>query len=139
MRVYIRHPSDISIRLQVVPTNTLNTEQLSNFSQTGLCCSNSTALEKETIVDICIPDISPPFETRACVVWCHKTDDGYKIGLNLLNTEESYRLRMVEQICYIERYKISAARNGRLLSSDEAAQEWIHRYSERFPSWPSSA
>jgi hypothetical protein len=41
---------------------------------------------------------------------------------------------MVEQVCHIENYKKEIYRaEGRLLSSEQAAMEWIIRYASRFP------
>jgi hypothetical protein len=41
---------------------------------------------------------------------------------------------MVEQICHIERYRNDVAqREGRQLTAEEAALEWISRYASSFP------
>ncbi|MCZ7563309.1 MAG: hypothetical protein M5U08_05410 [Burkholderiales bacterium] len=41
---------------------------------------------------------------------------------------------MVEQVCHIEEYRRAVARDeGRTLSTEEAAAEWIAEYAARFP------
>jgi hypothetical protein len=41
---------------------------------------------------------------------------------------------MVEQICYIEHYRKEVrATQGRVLTAEEAAREWIERNAGRFP------
>jgi hypothetical protein len=44
------------------------------------------------------------------------------------------RARMVEQVCYIENYKkVVYQTEGRLLTAEEAAMEWICKYASQFP------
>ena len=41
---------------------------------------------------------------------------------------------MVEQVCPIEQYRHEMLKNeGRTLSSEEAALEWIQKYAPQFP------
>ena len=59
---------------------------------------------------------------------------GYEVGVSFLDAEDVFRARMVAQVCYIEDYRRSIARaEGRELSSEEAAGEWIARYAHKFP------
>jgi len=45
-----------------------------------------------------------------------------------------FRLRMIEQICQIEHYRKEVKLvEGRDLSAEEAASEWISRYASDFP------
>jgi hypothetical protein len=50
------------------------------------------------------------------------------------NTEQnSFTARMVEQICQIEHYRQEVEQlEGRILDSEEAAEEWLQRYAEDF-------
>jgi hypothetical protein len=50
--------------------------------------------------------------------------------------ETAYGVRVVEQVCYIEHYRQGTLRTqGRALSSEQAAQEWIGGYAAGFPRW----
>jgi len=55
------------------------------------------------------------------------------VGVEFLDQDILFRLRMVEQICHIEQYRRTVRESqGRVLSSQEAAIEWIERYAEAF-------
>jgi hypothetical protein len=63
-----------------------------------------------------------------------QSDDDYLLGITFHSKSEAFRMRMVEQICHIEVYrKAMYANQGRCLSHEEAAAEWIARYSKDFP------
>jgi len=69
-------------------------------------------------------------------VGVEQTDKGdhYDVGLRLLDPNDAFRVRMVEQVCHIEHYRNEiSAREGRRLTSREAAVEWISKYSASFP------
>jgi hypothetical protein len=45
-----------------------------------------------------------------------------------------FALRMVEQLCHIEQYRLEILqRDGRWLTSEAAAAEWINRFAGQFP------
>jgi hypothetical protein len=78
--------------------------------------------------------VLPPFEARVRVVWTRPEAEGYCIGVQFMDEADAFRARMVEQVCSIERYRREVeAKEGRRLTRDEAAQEWIRRYAGRFP------
>jgi hypothetical protein len=55
-------------------------------------------------------------------------------GLKFLNKQVLFMARMIEQMCCIEKYRESQARQySRTLSGDEAAREWIRMCAARFP------
>jgi len=59
-------------------------------------------------------------------------DNGMKTDMNSEN--EAFRMRMFEQVCHIEAYrKEKQSREGRKLSREEAAAEWISSYAAGFP------
>ena len=54
-----------------------------------------------------------------------------------LSSQEAFRLRMLEQIRQIGKYRQAVLKEtGRLLTPDEAALEWIERYAATFESNP---
>ena len=54
-----------------------------------------------------------------------------------LSGEEMFRLRMEGQCQQIMRYRLQVLReSGRLLSSDEAAMEWIERFAASYGNNP---
>jgi len=140
MRQYMRHPADIPIVLEKNrerPTLTVVQEsdpRIQNISSGGVCCITSCPYPVGEKVKVIIGLVKSDFQAVAEVMWCQSLTIGYEIGLCFLSLEDAYAARMVEQICHIEHYKREVYINeGRLLSSEEAAQEWIEKYAMEFP------
>ncbi len=134
MRQYIRHPSDVPIRYSLTDLAKQEAEQLKDISEGGLCFSAQAALQPGAKVQIEIPIEDPPFAAEGTVIWCDKLDDHYEIGVQFADDNEQFKLRMVEQLCYIERYKKDILINeGRELTGEEAALEWIAKHADEFP------
>ena len=50
-----------------------------------------------------------------------------------MNTNDAFTARMLEQIWQIMNYQNRLEQEGRVLSIEEAALEWIDRYAAHFP------
>lgn len=134
MRSYIRHPSDVPIELLPADQLSDNSSRIKDVSIGGLSLKSDMALKLGTLIKIKIPLVEPTFETVAVVVWCKKIPKGYEVGLRFINEQDAYAARMVEQICHIEHYRVSVLENeGRRLSAEEAAKEWIGKFARDFP------
>lgn len=135
MRSFIRHPADIPIQIQVEYLPDSADSEMNNVSLGGLACESHTPLEKGAEVCIRVPFLKPAVEARGSVVWCHmKTEGIYEVGIEFAEPDDAYTARMIEQVCYIERYKKEIReREGRVLNGEEAAREWIRKYAAGFP------
>jgi PilZ domain len=135
MRQFIRHPADMPIEIQGVSTSGYVQQRTRNVSFGGLAFSSDRAIEPESIIALRIPCLRPAFEvSTARVAWCQGEGGKYAVGVQFVDSEEAFRVRMVEQICHIESYRREIAeRDGRHLTSEEAAKEWISRYASSFP------
>jgi hypothetical protein len=134
MRAFIRHPSDIPIELAIERRSSPASCKLQNVSLGGVSCEFTEFLEVGTVVRIRVPAVRPPFESKGMVVWCHRHGDRFEVGIEFMEAEDAFRARMVEQVCYIEHYKREVhTREGRVLSGQEAALEWIAKYASDFP------
>ena len=134
MRKYIRHPSDIPIEFDIDGLAVNEKEYLSDVSFGGLSFKSKSRVKRGSLINIKIPFINPEFESRAIVVYCRKQKDFYNVGVSFENPEEAFQTRMVEQVCHIEHYKREVLeKEGRELTGEEAALEWISRYAKRFP------
>lgn len=134
MRNYIRHPSDIPIDFQPEELAEAHSDHLKNISQGGLAFHSSTALPPGTIIRVKIPLVLPVFQAVGRVTWCHSIDDYFEIGIAFLDCDDVFRARMVEQICHIEHYRQQVReQDGRELTSEQAAEEWIHYFAPSFP------
>lgn len=134
MRQFIRHPSDIPIEFRPDSASYAACDRLSNVSHGGLSFLSAKTLPVGTTLWVKITSVKPAFEAPVRVSWCHASDDHYEVGAEFVAVEDEYRARMVEQICYIEHYKREVLREqGRMLTGQEAAEEWIQRYAGQFP------
>ncbi|MDH5178342.1 MAG: PilZ domain-containing protein [Gammaproteobacteria bacterium] len=134
MRSFIRHPSDIPIEYLIEDQPMTGSEPLHDISFGGLSFQSATNLEKGTLVHIRIDTVQPAFEADGVVAWCREEKNHYMVGMEFVNKEDVFLARMVEQICHIEHYKKTVRRNeGRNLTSQEAAAEWIGKFAEIFP------
>jgi len=132
-RQFFRYPTDIPIEISVPEKQLSKRKQLHNVSLGGISFKASCCWSQDTILNIRIPFVKPPFETTGKVVWCRRQDDLFYVGVEFLQTEDTFTVRMVEQICLIEQYRHQQAAQGRKLNSEEAAMEWINRYAADYP------
>lgn len=133
MRRYIRHPAGIPIEVKT-HQQSHGTHKTVNLGVGGLAFRCDREFAHGEVVDIRIPFAHPPFDVEARVAWCKPHDDIFELGVEFLNKDDAYMARMVEQVCHIENYQKEILRaEGRQLSLEEAAQEWINKYAAKFP------
>ncbi len=133
-RRFIRHTADVPLEVRTVRENTGETLRGVNVSYGGLAFESDDPLARGTTLEVRIDQVQPPFEAHARVVHCEPEGDHYCIGVQFLDAGDAFRARMVEQVCAIERYRQEVhEREGRELSPQEAAGEWIREHASRFP------
>jgi hypothetical protein len=141
VRSYIRHPSDIPIQVDIasgekISAQSNGTSQLNNVSYGGLAFNSAEPAAVGSVIKLKIDHVQPVFQAEGVVSHCQKEGDHFVIGIEFLSKEKLFVVRMVEQICHIEHYKKEVAINeGRILSGEQAAREWIDRFAESFPQW----
>ncbi len=136
MRQYIRHPTTIPVEYNIlgVTTNKINQDQMSNVSEGGLCFQADRDIDLTSQVRIKIPFTEPVFEAVGEVAWCQRVNSHYEIGVKFIDEQTEFKLRMVEQICHIEEYRKNILeKEGKDLTGEEAAMEWIAKYAGDFP------
>lgn len=134
MREFVRHATGIPLEIIREGVDRPSRQYLQNVSLGGLSCQYYEYLEVGTPVKVRITAIKPVFELSGKVTWCRKIDDQYEIGVEYQGEKDLFRLRMVEQISHIEHYRKEVLESeGRQLSGEEAAQEWIDKYASDFP------
>ncbi|MGZ8996208.1 MAG: PilZ domain-containing protein [Rhodospirillales bacterium] len=139
MRQFMRHPANITIEVTAGSELDHATRHSRNVGLGGLAFHSDRPLAREIIIELRIPLVRPPFETKARVVWCRVSDAGYDMGVEFLDPNDAFRARMVEQICHIEDYRNGVYRSeGRELTTEQAAMEWIGKYASQFPDDQSS-
>lgn len=134
MRKFIRHPSGIPIEVGSAGQLVHASRGINDIGIGGLAFCCDCALERGMVVEIRIPLVRPPFEMNGRVAWCRERGEFFELGIEFLADDDAFRARMVEQVCYIENYRGQvAATEGRILSSEEAALEWITKFAADFP------
>ncbi|MEW5926624.1 MAG: PilZ domain-containing protein [Gemmatimonadota bacterium] len=133
-RRFIRHTADVPLEVRAVREGAGETHRGVNVSFGGLAFESEDPLAYGTTLEVRIDQVKPPFEAHARVVHCEPEGDHFCIGVQFLDEGDAFRARMVEQVCSIDRYRQQVReREGRELSSQEAAEEWIRRHASRFP------
>lgn len=135
MRQFIRHPVDLPVQIGTDDAHSPTAVHAHDISAGGLAVRFGRAVVPGAHVHICIPHVQPAFEADARVAWCKPAEtDGFELGVTFLDAEVAFLARMVEQVCHIEDYRQSVRRSeGRQLSAEAAAEEWIDRYAAQFP------
>jgi phage tail tape-measure protein len=132
-RKFIRHPTDIPVEVQPVDEPAAR-RRVRDVGAGGLSFRSDAALTLGSVVNLRIASVQPAFESTARVVWCRAAGRGYELGVAFLSSEEAFRARMVEQVCHIEHYRRQVRdAEGRELTAEEAALEWIARNAAQFP------
>jgi len=134
MRKYIRHPLTIPIEYQIGQENFEFKDEIRNISLGGICFVTRSAIAPETILLIRIPSIDSEFSGLGRVIWCLEKNDGIEVGVEFVDEQDAYRVRLIEQICYIKSYQAEALKNeGRQLTDEEATLEWTRKFARKFP------
>jgi len=132
-RQFIRHPTEIPVEVHPLDGPSVPF-RARNLSLGGLSFHSNADLTLGAVVNLRITSVEPPFESAARVVWCRPVVTGFDLGVEFLNAEDAFRARMVEQICHIESYRRKLIANeGRTLTPEAAAREWIARFADVFP------
>lgn len=133
-RAFIRHPVDTPIWVRSHEHPGQHTLPTNNISKGGLAFVSHEAIAPGSVIDISIRITRPAFSVRGMVKWCRQAGSGWDIGAQFVNKEDAFRVRMIEQVCHIEQYKQEVVqREGRRLSSEHAAREWIEKHAGQFP------
>lgn len=135
-RRFIRHPASIPIQLDYScrsdrPEPHIGTTR--DVSAGGLSCYSDKLLSPGDFVEVRISIENKPFKTIGHVIWCRRDNGGYLLGIGFSDMATAYAVRMVEQICHIEEYRLKVKNEeGRELNSEEAAMEWINIHAADF-------
>lgn len=135
-RQYIRHPTTVPIEIRESSSSgILFKESTSNVSRGGVAFHSPQSFPIDTLLNLRIDLVDPPFQTFARVAWRQANPNGgYDIGVQFMSQADAEEARMVEQICHIESYRKNQEReHGRALDIEEAAVEWLTEHGRHFP------
>jgi hypothetical protein len=132
-REFIRHTINVPLEIKLVPDAPAQANEGVNISEGGLAFTVDECLPDNSIIELRIPTVTPPFEAQARVAWCRAEGAKYLVGVQFLDANDAFQSRMVQQVCAIEQYRQEQKEQGRVLNSQQAAAEWIKRFAGRFP------
>lgn len=134
MRHFIRHPTDIPINYVLQDHYYCIRNAMLDVSAGGLSFTTDHCIAPGETIHVNIYVQDPSFEADCEVKWCKRVDGYYHVGVRFKDSQEAFNFRMVEQVCHIEHYKRSVlAKEGRALTGEQAAQEWIAKFAGEFP------
>ncbi|AMO68031.1 type IV pilus assembly PilZ [gamma proteobacterium BDW918] len=133
MREFVRHPSDIPLDVKILSEAGARHAHMHDVSMAGLSCLVAREIKAGSRVEFYVPSISEESSGRGTVVWCRPQREKYQLGIQFHAGKDVFRARMVEQLCQIEHYRREVEQlESRILSSEEAAEEWISLYAADF-------
>ncbi|WP_372738621.1 hypothetical protein [Neptunomonas sp.] len=133
---YIRHPNNIPAQISLSADTPISPNTTSHCGQIGISLSTDTFYAIGTALEIQISIYDPAFKATGHVAWCiPEKNNHFRTGLVFDDPATAYAVRMIEQICHIEQYRHEIEKaEGRHLSQEAAAHEWILRFAKEFPS-----
>lgn len=135
IRKHVRHVTGIPIEITVDcrQTHYAAGDDVTNVSVGGICFIAGGELEMQKPIQVRFPVLDRETIIDGKVVWCHRTDRGFEIGLEFDDPVEVESLRMIDQVCQIENFRKEVELiDGRKLSGEQAAREWSRRYAGEF-------
>jgi len=128
-RAYVRHPIDAPVH--IYPQYQLDVK-MRDIGHGGVAFQSNVELSAGTLLIVVIPHLQPVFEETCTVCWSKPSGDGFEIGARFLDQDALFRVRLVEQVCHIEAYHQQALQDGRNLSLEQSAREWVAKYAAEF-------
>jgi len=131
-RAFIRHPVDVPIQISPQDDTSIQDISMSDIGEGGVAFYTNVAFKNGAVLSIKISHVQPPFEALCVVCWQTEAKGILEVGVRFLDAQSQFHARMVEQVCHIEDYRKKNEEEGRVLSSEEAAHEWIAEYAADF-------
>lgn len=134
-RRFIRHPARVPIRFELDEEGLRDGHDfLRNVSDGGVCFASNRRLPIGFPIRLHIPLLGKEFDLAGNVAWCRGAGRHFEVGVAFDHWQNRFAARMVEQLCRIQEYRDQVERaEGRTLTSEQAAMEWVARYAESFP------
>lgn len=128
---YIGHPFDQPIKTRCISTSP-QINQFKDLSDSGIRIHNAGKLPSGALVEVCTQIQEKELCFRGIILPISESDPS-DVLVVFEDNEEAFKARMTEQLCHIASYQKQQSQTGRKLSDQEAAQEWIEKYSPMFP------
>ncbi len=132
-RGFLRHPVEIPLAVEARGWGGATTAR--DLGHGGIRFLAVGTVEPGTWLTLSFTSLEGAPQVHARVVWCQEAEGGgYEVGAAFPAEADRMRARMMEQIVAIERYRQRVREEeGRGLTPEEAAREWVARHANRFP------
>ncbi|MBF0252234.1 MAG: PilZ domain-containing protein [Candidatus Omnitrophica bacterium] len=134
-RKYIRHLLVSPLEYKVEDEIPFSKTHTVDMGEGGLLFTAKNDVPIGSQIEIKMPLYEKVFNIKAKVVHTAKDpeDQLFKIGVSFSSYSDAFKVKLIEQIYLIEEYRVlRSLQLGRDISLQEASEEWIKRYSERF-------
>lgn len=134
-RKFYRHPASVPMRCRRRGHRKGDDGSTRNVSNGGVAFVSPKPFTPGDVLELEFPSLRHNVNIQGEIVWTTPLDTHhYLSGLRFNDEHERLRARLVEQMCEIDRYhRVQNERYGRDLSREEAAEEWVTRFAERYP------
>lgn len=133
-RVFLRHAGRVPISYRPIGLRDKGSGKIMDIGRGGLSFSSVRPLTHGIGIEIDLVGLGAPCQFPALVLWSKQTQDSYRIGARFGHQVDSFSARMLVQVCHIESYRREVQETeGRQLSSERAAEEWIRKFASQFP------
>jgi hypothetical protein len=130
-RRHERQPTDLPVKVLMEEVVASESSYLNNISEGGLSFNSMVPVPVNAVIRVRIPVNKPVFDIGGRVVWCKQSGLVYVVGVEFAAGDSAFKQRMVEVVRQIEMYRKQAlASDGRNLSAQEAALEWIGKFAQ---------
>jgi hypothetical protein len=128
-RISNRHTTNAQIYITVSGLSKSGFAQLNNVSFEGLSFQSPFEYNNTQVITINIPVVKPDFEVIAEIAWRRRNASGFLAGVKFLQVEKGYRMKMLEQLTFIESYRKKVLFDeDRKLSCEQAYSELRNYY-----------
>lgn len=135
IRRYVRQVTGIPMEVTLDYSNNFSagSDTITNISLGGLALAAEDPIDINESIKVRCPILNNDAQLSGKVIWCEKSRHGYEIGLEFDDPAQIERMRIIDQIIDIEKFRNQVAKQeGRRLSSEQAAREWISQYTGIF-------
>jgi len=125
-RTQPRVPSALSVRLRHARRDGHHARTIQNMSVGGIACYSDEPVPTGERVAVEMAIGGQQVQLQGSVVWCRAAGGRFELGLRFEEERPEARARAYRELAEIERYRHEVLMlEGRQLSSDAAALEWI--------------
>ena len=107
-----------------------------NVIEGGLLFLSKYSLKRDDLIVLKMPLKDKVFKVKARVMHVAKNAEGgglFDIGVSFYRYSDAFKVKLVEQLYFIDEYRIlRSLQLGYEISMQKASEEWIKRYSKRF-------